>query len=74
MFSASVELAVKITCSGFGQPNSFASFPRVRYSRRLALSAPSWAPREALPSEVSALATPSATQGGFRTVVAALSR
>ena len=74
MFSASVELAVKITCSDFGQPNSFASLPRVRYSRRFEFSAPSWAPREALPSEVSAPATASATQGGFRSVVAALSR
>ena len=74
MFSASVELLVNMTCSDFGQPKKSASFPRVLYSRRLVFSAPSWAPREALPSDVSAAVTASATQGGFIIVVAALSR
>ena len=68
MFSASVELAVKTTWSGRGQPKSAASL------QREAVSAPSCVPRALLPKLPIARATASMTCGGLRSVVAALSR
>ena len=74
MFRASVELAVKMTWSGRGQPKSLASFTRVLYTVRDASRAPPWAPRAALPMAVMARTTASMTWGGLCSVVAALSR
>ena len=74
IFKASVELHVKITRDGSGQPNQEASAALVLYTTLFDVRAPSCAPREAFPSDVRAPATALTTQSGFRIVVAALSR
>jgi hypothetical protein len=74
IFRAMVELAVKTTWSGRGQPSSRAARHRVSYTvREAAMEAP-WAPRAALPAVQMASATARATWGGLCREVAALSR
>ena len=74
MFSASVEFAVNATWSARGQPNSAAAASRASEMMRDAVSDSSCALRPELPSVVMARTTASMTQGGLRSVVAALSR
>ena len=74
MFSASVELAVRQTWSGCGQPNSAASASRAAKIGRAAARLSAWALRPLLPMVCMACTTASMTQGGLRRVVAALSR